>query len=292
MAKGDSDISKITSDIRLVKLFRDFIVKERNTIIKSLGDVIGDKSNDLEKIDKALGLLLETFNKSLQQEVGTKENPIFVKEIAPQKQNSKVPEVKFPKKIDVKKPDWYEEFNYKALDSIVEGIKEVLNEHTKVDSPLAVRLVDKDAQTFYTAIAQAISSANFPAFRDSAGNAQKALVDADGHAQVDVLTSALPSGAATEATLATLATQTTLASLLTTANSILAGGTQYTLRLDDVGGGVTYIGKATPGTATNAAAWQIKKLDESASPDMVITWAAGVTTFSQVWDNRAGLSYS
>lgn len=45
-------------------------------------------------------------------------------------------------------------------------------------------------------------------------NVQAFSLDASGNAQVDILTSALPTGAATEATLATLATQATLASVL------------------------------------------------------------------------------
>lgn len=47
---------------------------------------------------------------------------------------------------------------------------------------------------------------------------------------------------------------------------------------------VTYIGEAALGTATNAASWRIKKVDESGSPTS-ITWTG--TGFDAVWDNRA-----
>ena len=51
-----------------------------------------------------------------------------------------------------------------------------------------------------------------------------------------------------------------------------------------------YIGKAGVGTATSAAGWQVKKIDTTNGA--AITWGSGSTGFNQVWDNRAGLSYS
>lgn len=63
----------------------------------------------------------------------------------------------------------------------------------------------------------------------------------------------------------------------------------YTTRIDEASATVTYIGKATPGTATSAASWRIKKIDESSGT--VITWA-GSASFNQIWDNRAVLVYA
>lgn len=51
---------------------------------------------------------------------------------------------------------------------------------------------------------------------------------------------------------------------------------------------VTYIGDAPPGTATSAAAWRIRKIDETSG--VAFTWAG--LDFDAIWDNRAGLSYS
>ena len=67
----------------------------------------------------------------------------------------------------------------------------------------------------------------------------------------------------------------------------------YAVVLDDVGGTpyVTYVGEADPGTATSAASWRVKKLEET-GPDVVITWADGNANFDNIWDNRASLSYS
>ena len=68
-------------------------------------------------------------------------------------------------------------------------------------------------------------------------------------------------------------------------------GTQLALRIDDTTtANVTYVGKAAIGTATDAAAWQIHKLDETSG--LIQTWADGDANFDNVWDNRAGLSYS
>lgn len=83
-------------------------------------------------------------------------------------------------------------------------------------------------------------------------------------------------------------------------NFVLSGGSMaeesstsnYIVRYDDAGSSVTYIGKASPGTATSAASWQISKLDESSSPDFTLLYADGNANFDNIWDNRASLSYS
>ena len=66
---------------------------------------------------------------------------------------------------------------------------------------------------------------------------------------------------------------------------------QYNKQID-VAGVITYVGEALPGSITSAASWRIKKIDETASPDTTITWADGDENFDNIWDNRAGLSYS
>lgn len=61
------------------------------------------------------------------------------------------------------------------------------------------------------------------------------------------------------------------------------------LRLEEVGS-VVYIGEAAIGSATNAAVWRIKKIDETSG--LIITWADGNSNFDNVWDLRADLTYS
>ena len=60
--------------------------------------------------------------------------------------------------------------------------------------------------------------------------------------------------------------------------------------LEDVDGTITYYGYAKPGSSTNDPVWKIKRLDETG--DLKVLWADGDTNFDNVWDNRAGLSYS
>ena len=67
-------------------------------------------------------------------------------------------------------------------------------------------------------------------------------------------------------------------------------GSALSLRMDEASATVTYVGEALPGTATSAPAWRIKKLDTSSGTS--IRWADGDTLFNNVWDNRAGLTYS
>ena len=53
---------------------------------------------------------------------------------------------------------------------------------------------------------------------------------------------------------------------------------------------VTYIGKASPGSLTTAAAWNIQRITNS-EKSQVIEWAEG-RPFSNIWDNYKTLSYS
>jgi len=63
------------------------------------------------------------------------------------------------------------------------------------------------------------------------------------------------------------------------------------LQLDEVGT-LTYVGEADPGSATSAAVWRIKRIDESGNPEVIIKWAGGNDTYNKVWDNRLSLTYS
>lgn len=69
---------------------------------------------------------------------------------------------------------------------------------------------------------------------------------------------------------------------------------KYTTRLDTVSTtGVTYVGKASVGSATSQPVWQIQKLDESLTPEtLIITWANGNPNFNNVWDNRTLITYT
>jgi len=65
-------------------------------------------------------------------------------------------------------------------------------------------------------------------------------------------------------------------------------------QVDFVGKTLIYRGEATPGTATSAATWRIRKLDidNGSNGDVATTWADGNADFDNVWDDRAILSYS
>lgn len=67
------------------------------------------------------------------------------------------------------------------------------------------------------------------------------------------------------------------------------GESSYVTRVDEASATITYIGEADPGTATSAASWRVKRVDTSSGT--VILYAGSVTSFNQIWDNRAGLTY-
>lgn len=53
-----------------------------------------------------------------------------------------------------------------------------------------------------------------------------------------------------------------------------------------------YLGTSAPGTTTATAKWQIKKLAYDGSGNLTsIKYAGGAPDFSNVWDDRAGLTY-
>ena len=61
----------------------------------------------------------------------------------------------------------------------------------------------------------------------------------------------------------------------------------WTTLIDDTGT-YTYIGEAPPGSATSSAVWRIARITNATGSTY---WAASAR-FSQIWDNRASLSYS
>ena len=61
---------------------------------------------------------------------------------------------------------------------------------------------------------------------------------------------------------------------------------------DPVGTTLAYVGKAPAGTLASAAAWQVKKLVFAADGGVTTTMADGDATFSNIWNDRATLTYS
>jgi hypothetical protein len=66
--------------------------------------------------------------------------------------------------------------------------------------------------------------------------------------------------------------------------------TEYETRVDEPSSTVTYVGKAYIGASTADAIWQIKKILISGT-ETSIEWANSSDSFSNIWDNRASLSY-
>lgn len=90
---------------------------------------------------------------------------------------------------------------------------------------------------------------------------------------------------------------TTGADVLPIANAdgtfITGGGSSatYKIKFDTSDAHVTYVGKASVGTATSSNSWFIEKIDNTTSSDGTITYAnAGL--FTATWDNRLTETYS
>lgn len=63
------------------------------------------------------------------------------------------------------------------------------------------------------------------------------------------------------------------------------------VRLDVVGDGSMYLGKASAGTVDAEAYWQIRKIITSVDGDVTVLWPEGNTQYIFAWADRAGLSY-
>lgn len=73
--------------------------------------------------------------------------------------------------------------------------------------------------------------------------------------------------------------------------SVIGGASSYDKIIDlDTTPDIIYIGQAAIGSALNDDVWQIKKVDTTSGA--VIGWANSAATFTNVWDNRASLTYS
>jgi len=74
-------------------------------------------------------------------------------------------------------------------------------------------------------------------------------------------------------------------------NTAGSGSSAYTLLVEEASSTITYVGEASPGTATSAATWRVKKILDSGG-STTVSWADGASTFTKVWDDRASFSYS
>ena len=65
----------------------------------------------------------------------------------------------------------------------------------------------------------------------------------------------------------------------------------YSQRYDQPSDTEAYYGEAAIASAEGSSAWRIKKLAFSGA-NVTVLWANGAAAFSNVWTNRASLSYS
>lgn len=68
--------------------------------------------------------------------------------------------------------------------------------------------------------------------------------------------------------------------------------TPLALKFDNSADPIAYKGEATAGTAASAASWRISRITSQVDGSVDIVWADGNTSFDNVWNNRASLSYS
>jgi len=222
LRKIQERISKAVGDVDNRALVRAIDALKTHT--RTLENVNEPNAADLEFI-RRLDILIERYSKGtiaqaelLDDLKKAIEGIDIPKEVAVSnlpKPVDKVEVKNFPEEVEIKRPKWWKDQNPNDIteplkEVILEGLREVLKQNREVgrvrvvnSSPkeaVAVRLVNREGKQFYEAIMTAVAgSGSSPSFKDSGNNSQRALVDNDGHVQVDVLSSVTPTGIATEA---------------------------------------------------------------------------------------------
>jgi len=65
----------------------------------------------------------------------------------------------------------------------------------------------------------------------------------------------------------------------------------FSVKVEELAGGITYVGKAEVGSLSSNPVWKIMKITES-SGTTDVEYADGNDYFDNIWDNRASLNYS
>lgn len=74
-------------------------------------------------------------------------------------------------------------------------------------------------------------------------------------------------------------------------DSVTSYSPTQSVRVDEVSKNLIYIGKATIGSLTSSAVWQIQRVTVTGTVTSTL-WADGNASFDNIWDNRAILTYS
>jgi hypothetical protein len=67
-------------------------------------------------------------------------------------------------------------------------------------------------------------------------------------------------------------------------------GVVYKTEVDDISSDLFYVGEAAPGSLSSSPVWRIKCVTSSGN-DISMKWADNAQ-FSQIWDDRASLTYA
>lgn len=62
--------------------------------------------------------------------------------------------------------------------------------------------------------------------------------------------------------------------------------------LDVASSTVTYVGKATPGSAKNSPVWKLQRITSDAAGNMQIEYPNGSAFYNYSWDDRTSYDYS
>jgi hypothetical protein len=82
-------------------------------------------------------------------------------------------------------------------------------------------------------------------------------------------------------------------------NVAVSGGTSqseddvaFAQRIDVISDLLIYRAEAVPGSLDAEAKWRIRRITIATDDDVTTEWADGVASFTKIWNDRLGLSYS
>ena len=184
--------------------FNDELISKIKSLVKSS---LESKLVSIQSATSIISALKELKIETPIVNVPTPQVKVTVPEVKIPPINVKVPhitvpktEIKYPDSMGINKPSWL----YEIFSPIVKKLDEIKNKlvfqtfklPTRARDAIPVRL--SDGEKFYRAMGGMVSAiAGGFSFRNSKNETRQALIDEDDHIQTDILTSALPTGAAT-----------------------------------------------------------------------------------------------
>jgi len=252
---GTPDALKV---VTAVEALHDTLKTHENTDLTEITGVMRDILDQAKQLPKEINIPEHKETDYSKQFDGlTKAVQAVEKVVKAQKLVAEAPIVNIPEtNVNVEAPDLKPLQN--SIKDVVKAVKDIVIPEYKTDNKDVEELLKKSNKLLKDILQKPVSSGGggglATPYKDQSGMPAFPVLTADGKISVE-------------------------AGETSTYESFVDTTTDVNL---------VYLGKATPGTATSAGSWQIKRYNKSAGH---MSYADDVTTFTKTWDNRTSYSY-